>query len=120
VAGPGTEITANVDGNIYAYFNTDGSQAWTTEYPSSNVVYWGMPITRTATGTEIAANVHDGSLYLFTHDDGSSAWSTVEVAGPGTASPDAFASWPAVVRYPSHHVGQFGGTYIAVVGPSGS
>lgn len=41
------------------------------------------------------------------------------MAGPGTVSTAAFTSWPAIVRYPGHGVGQTGDTEIAVVGPSG-
>lgn len=90
---------------------------WTAEYPSGHVVYWGMPITRTAIGTQIAATAGDGSLDVLGNDDGSPTWSTTQVAGPSTASPYALASWPAIIRYPSHRVGELGGTYIAVVGP---
>ena len=116
----GTEITANVAGYIYLYANADGSQTWTPVYPSNYRAYYGMPITRTAGGSEIAANAYDGSLDLYGNADGSPAWSTTHVAGPGTVSAAPFTSWPAIVRYPSHHVGQFGGTLIAVVGPPGS
>jgi hypothetical protein len=51
----GTEITTNVGGYVYAYFNTDGSQTWTLELPSANRAYYGSPITRVGGGTEIAA-----------------------------------------------------------------
>jgi hypothetical protein len=116
----GTEISVNVAGYIYVYFNADGSQTWTAEYPSSNRAYQGMPIVRTAGGSEIATNAFDGSLDLYANADGSSAWTVMQAAGPGTVSSAPFTSWPAIVRYPSHQVGQLGGTDIAAVGPPGS
>jgi hypothetical protein len=117
-AATGTEIATNVVGYIYVYFNTDGSQTWTLELPSNDRAFFGSSITRTTNGTLIAANAFDGSLYLFGNDDGSTSWSTTLVAGPGTVSTGAFTSWPSIVRYPSHAVGQTGGTMIAVVGPA--
>jgi len=115
----GTEIATNVEGYIFVWFNTDGSQAWTLGVPSTTRDWYGSAITRDSGGTEIAASAFDGSLYLFGNTDGSTSWSSTLVAGPGTVSTDAFTSWPAIVRYPSHSVGQTGGTEIAVVGPSG-
>jgi len=111
----GTEIATNVAGYIYVYFNTDGSSTWTLELPSAARAYYGTAITRTSGGTEIVSNAFDGSLDLFTNSDGSSTWSTTQVAGPGTAYNGTGFTWPAIVRYPSHGVGQFGGTEIAAV-----
>ena len=102
-------------GYIYAYFNTDGSPTWTLELPSAARAYYGTAITRTAGGTEIAANAYDGSLDLYGNADGSPAWSTTHVAGPGALYVSPFTTWPAIVRYPSHGVGQFGGTEIAAI-----
>ncbi len=115
----GTEIAANVAGYVYVYFNTDGSQTWTLELPSNDRAFYGSSITRTTGGTEIAASAFDGSLYLFGNADGATCWSTTLVAGPDTVSTGALTSWPGIVRYPSHQVGQTGGTMIAVVGPPG-
>lgn len=109
----GTEITTNVAGYVYAY--TDGSQTWTLELPSANRAYYGSPITRDGSGSEVAANAYTGELDQFTNSDGSSAWGTTEVAGPGALYSGAFTSWPAIVRYPGHGVGQFGGTEIAAM-----
>jgi hypothetical protein len=118
-AATGTEIATNVEGYVFVWFNTDGSQAWTLGVPSTTRAWYGSAITRDSGGTEVAANAFDGSLYLFGNTDGSTSWSSTLVAGPGTVSTDAFTSWPAIVRYPSHGVGQTGGTEIAFVGPSG-